>query len=82
LDNQRTDDVTEGEGERSMDKQPLPELYTVTEAAQALRMGRSTLYRLVRAGVVGYTPDPVGRVRFTREDIDAALEAGRRQAVA
>lgn len=56
--------------------------YTVEEAARMLRMGRSTLYRLARQGRVDHTLDPAGRIRFTRDDIDAALEAGRRPAVA
>lgn len=65
-----------------MDKQPLPDLYTVEEAAEALRMGRSTLYRLVRTGVVGYTPDPVGRVRFTLDDIAAVRKTTYRRTAA
>lgn len=61
---------------------PIRNLYTVAEAAQALRMGRSTLYRALAQGRIGYTVDPAGRIRFTQDDIDAALEAGRRPAVA
>lgn len=65
-----------------MEKQPVPHLHTVDEAAQKLRMGRSTLYRLAKAGRVPYTVDPAGRIRFTQHDIDTAIEAGRRPAVA
>lgn len=61
---------------------PIRDLYTVEEAAKALRMGRSTLYRAINEGRIGYTVDPAGRIRFTQDDIDAALEAGRRPAVA
>lgn len=60
----------------------MPNLYTVAEAAHAMRVGRSTLYRLVKAERVPHTVDPAGRIRFTRADIDAALQAGRRPAAA
>lgn len=60
----------------------IVELYTVTEAAHLMRMGRSTLYRLIRAGRVSYTEDPAGRIRFTAKDIDDNLTAGHRPAVA
>lgn len=59
-----------------------PKLYTVGEAAEAMGLGRSTLYRAIRKGRVDYTLDPANRIRFTQDDIDAALEAGRRPAVA
>lgn len=65
-----------------MTRQPLPRLYTVAEAADALRMGRSTLYRLAKAGRVAYTLDPAGRIRFTEDNIDQILADGHRPAVA
>lgn len=65
-----------------MNKPPNGLYYTVEEAAPLLRMGRSTLYRLTKKSLIGYTLDPAGRIRFTQGDIDAALEAGRRPAVA
>lgn len=65
-----------------MSKQPQHLYYTVTEAAPQMRMGRSTLYRLAKAGRVTYTLDPAGRIRFTPDDIKDNLKAGHRPAVA
>lgn len=65
-----------------MDKPPKGLYYTVREAAPLLRVGTSTLYRLVKQGRVTHTLDPAGRVRFTPKDIEDNLEAGRRPAVA
>jgi excisionase family DNA binding protein len=65
-----------------MVKHAIVDLYTVTETALLLGMGRSTLYRLIRAGRVTYTLDPAGRVRFTSDDIRDNLRAGHRPAVA
>lgn len=61
-----------------MTRKALPTFYTVEEAAPLLRMGRSTLYRAIRAGKVPYTLDPVGRRRFTDDDIEAIAAAGAR----
>lgn len=65
-----------------MNKQPPRHFYTVAEAAQILRMGRSTLYELAKTGRIAHTVNPAGKVGFTQDDIDAALEAGHRPAVA
>lgn len=56
-------------------------VYTVDEAAEILRMGRSTLYRLIRAGKVSYRLLDNG-VRFTDADLDEYLEAKHRPAAA
>lgn len=64
-------------------KKPLQPLYfTVEEAAPLMRMGRSTLYRLIKARRVQYSLDPAGRIRFTQGDIDINVAAGHRPAVA
>lgn len=65
-----------------MDKRPPHLLYTVTEAAQILRMGRSTLYEKAKAGQVTHTLNPAGKIGFTPADIDANLRAGHRPAAA
>lgn len=65
-----------------MTKPPVRPLYTVEEAAPILRMSRSGLYRAIRNGRVTHTINPAGRIRLTPEDIEATLEAGRRQAAA
>lgn len=65
-----------------MDIEPPRHFYTVAEAARILRMGRSTLYKLAKAGGITHTVNPAGRIGFTQDDIDAALDAGRRPAVA
>ena len=59
-----------------------PKFHTVAEAAHVLRMGRSTLYRAIRASRVPYTLDPAGRVRFTDDDLDQILANGHRPAAA
>lgn len=47
-------------------------LYTVDEAAAALRISRPTLYRLMRGGEIGYRK--VGKRRkLTQRDIDLYL---------
>lgn len=48
---------------------PLPALHTVEEAAKQLKIGRSTLYRLVRLGRVPYRVLENGQTRFTDQDI-------------
>lgn len=65
-----------------MSKPPERLYFTVDEAAPLMRMGRSTLYRLVKERRVHYSLDPAGRIRFTQSDIDANVDAGRRPAVA
>lgn len=57
-----------------MTRKALPTFYTVEEAAPLLRMGRSTLYRAIRAGKVAYHVMPTGVIRFTDEDIEETLE--------
>jgi excisionase family DNA binding protein len=54
-----------------MNKQSPDELFTIGQAAQQLRKGRSTLYRLVRAGQVPYRVMPNGIRKMSRADIDA-----------
>ncbi|HYZ02187.1 MAG TPA: helix-turn-helix domain-containing protein [Candidatus Binatia bacterium] len=58
-----------------MDRQ---EWFTATEAAEFLRVNRSTIYRMARAGQLRYhvLPGGVGR-RFHRNDLEAALGAPR-----
>lgn len=62
--------------------EPPVQYYSVAEAARILRMGRSTLYEKAKAGLVDHTVNPAGVIGFTQADIDAALQAGRRPAVA
>lgn len=47
----------------------LPALHTVEEAAAQLDMGRSTLYRLVKAGRVPYCELANGQIRLSDKDI-------------
>lgn len=56
-------------------------VYTVNEAADILRMGRSTLYRLIKENRVPYRRLENG-VRLTNDDIDAILVEAHRPAVA
>jgi len=56
----------------------VPKLHTVEEASPLLRMGRSTLYRAIKSGKVHYTLDPVGRIRFTDNDIAKNIADGSR----
>lgn len=57
-----------------------PVAYTVTEAAAALRIGRSTLYRLIERGDITPVhigdPDRRGRTVFPRTEIERFLAAG------
>jgi excisionase family DNA binding protein len=57
-------------------------IYTVPEAAEILRMGDSTLYRLIQRKRVQYTVLPTGVKCFTQADIDQILADGRRPAAA
>lgn len=56
-------------------------VHSVDEAADILRMGRSTLYRLIREGKVSYRLLD-NAVRLTDADIDEYLEAKHRPAAA
>lgn len=55
----------------AMDRQ---EWFKATEAAEFVRVNRSTIYRMARAGQLRYhvLPGGVGR-RFHRNDLEAAL---------
>lgn len=63
-------------------KAPTAQVFSVREAADILRTGHSTLYRLMKAGRVPYRVLPTGVKCFTQDDIDAILEAAHRPAVA
>lgn len=58
-----------------MDRQ---EWFTATEAAELLRVNRSTIYRMAGMGQLPYhvLPSGVGR-RFHRNDLEAALGEAR-----
>src|SRR4029077_12017271 len=45
------------------------ELLRVDEAAAELRIGRSTMYRLIREGRIGYTPVSDGKKLISRQQI-------------
>jgi excisionase family DNA binding protein len=47
----------------------LPELLTVREAAQRLRMSCDTVYRHSKSGKLGSVKDKSGRIFFRPEDI-------------
>lgn len=58
-------------------------LYTVEEAAQALGIGRSTLYRAIKAKKVPFRLLPgCSIVRFTQADIDQIVAESYRPAAA
>lgn len=58
-------------------------VYTVEEAADLLGVGRSTLYRLIKAQQVPHRVMPgTGVIKFAETDIDTILEDGYRPAVA
>ena len=57
-------------------------VFTVAEAAPILRMGKSTLYRLVNAKQVPHRVLPTGVKAFTQADIDEILADSYRPAVA
>ena len=56
-------------------------VHTIAEAADILRMGRSTLYRLIKAGKVSYRLMDNG-IRLTDADLDEYLENTHRPAAA
>lgn len=58
------------------------QIYTVEEAAGILRMGESTLYRLIQRKQVPYRILPTGRRVFTQSDIEEILTDARRPAAA
>ncbi len=51
----------------------LPELLTVAEVADALRLSDETVHRWCRVGKLAYV-NILGVKRFRREDIEAMLE--------
>ena len=54
------------------DRNIVPAVFTVKEAAQYLRIAISTVYKMVRAGTLTHTQ--VGKcLRFRREDLDTYL---------
>jgi len=55
---------------------PLPELLTVTEVAEVLRVHPATVRRWAREGVLTATDTPGRSLRFRREDIERLLVAG------
>lgn len=57
-------------------------LHTVRDAARQLGMGRSTLYRHIKANRVPYRIMPGGQIRLADADIDAILDAAHRPAAA
>lgn len=59
-----------------------PWLYTVDEAADILRVGRSTLYRSVKDKRVPYRIGLNGQFLFTAADLEQILEDAYRPAVA
>lgn len=61
---------------------PKPQVYSVKDAADILRIGRSTLYRLVKEQRVPHRVLPTGVRVLTQADIDAILEDAHRPAVA
>jgi excisionase family DNA binding protein len=65
------------------DRPRLPRItFTVDEAADMLGMGRSTLYRLLKAQQVPHRVLPTGVKCFTQADIDQILADAHRPAVA
>jgi excisionase family DNA binding protein len=53
----------------------MPELLSVTQAAQCLGLGRATLYRLLATGLVPVDQFRIGRdTRLSRRQIEAWLE--------
>jgi excisionase family DNA binding protein len=57
-------------------------VYNVEEAADLLGVGRSTLYRLIKAQQVPHRVLPTGVIRFTDADIESVLADAHRPAVA
>jgi excisionase family DNA binding protein len=57
-------------------------IYTVEEAAGILRMGKSTLYRLIQHKRVPHRVLPTGVKCFAQADIDQILADGYRPAAA
>lgn len=49
----------------------MESLHTVTEAARLLEVGRSTLYRHIRAGRVPYRTMSDGSIRLSEADVTA-----------
>lgn len=51
----------------------LPELMTVAEVAEVLRIADETVHRWAREGKLPYVPMPSGLKRFRRADIESLL---------
>jgi len=58
------------------------QIFTVEEAAKRLRMGGSTLYRLIKLKKVPYRILPTGRLCLLQEDIDQILADAHRPVAA
>lgn len=61
---------------------PVVQVISVDEAADILRMGRSTLYRLIKQGRISHRVLPTGVKCFTQADIDQILADAHRPAAA
>lgn len=66
---------------RRATKPPI-DVITVEEAADILEVGRSTLYRWMKHGLVPYHIKPTGFRYFTVDDLHQIVEDGQRPAVA
>lgn len=64
------------------DRSAISGIHTVEEAAEILRMGRSTLYRLIKHKRVPHRVLPTGVKCFTQDDIDQILADAHRPAAA
>jgi excisionase family DNA binding protein len=57
------------------DEKIIPAVYTVPEAAKYLKLGRSTMYKLIREGKLPHVR--VGKsIRFVKEALDRYLARG------
>ena len=67
-----------------MSDRPAPgtQVISVEEAADILRMGRSTLYRLIQENRVPHRVLPTGKKVMTQADIEQILADAHRPAVA
>jgi excisionase family DNA binding protein len=56
-------------------------MLTLKEAAQYIRMGKSTLYQCANCGKIRFYKPPAGQMLFNVEDLDAWLDASEIPAV-